>query len=98
MSGGERREYSHEERYERACQRVAMHIRGLWEETGHSDTRLLEGLFLPDEFTVVGRSHNYAGKGRREHVVPRLVIIKECLAMLAEGHDDKAIAALFASM
>ncbi|HTM79462.1 hypothetical protein [Asticcacaulis sp.] len=84
--------YTTEERLERACQRVAMHIRGLWEEKGSSDTRLLDGLFMPDEFTVVGKSHNYDGKGRREHVVPRLVIIKECHAMLERGESDLAIA------
>jgi len=87
-----RRTYTTEERLERACLRVAMHIRGLWEEKGSSDTRLLDGLFLPDEFTVVGKSHNYDGKGRREHVVPRLVIIKECHAMLERGEGDLAIA------
>jgi len=48
-----RREYSFEERYQRACLRAAMNIRGLWEEKGSSDTRLIEGLLLPDEFTVV---------------------------------------------
>ena len=67
--------FSPAERLERASLRVAMHIRGMWEEKGSSDTRLLEALFLPDELTVVGRSRSYEGKGHREHVVPRLVII-----------------------
>jgi hypothetical protein len=87
-----RRTYTKEERLERACLRVAMHIRGLWEEKGSSDTRLLEGLFLPDEFTVVGNSHKYNGSGRREHVIPRLVIVKECHAMLERGDSDQSIA------
>jgi hypothetical protein len=87
-----RRSYTKQERYDRACLRVAMHIRGLWEEKGSSDTRLLEGLFLPDEFTVVGHSLNYNGKGRREHVIPRKVVIEECHAMLECGKDDVAIA------
>jgi hypothetical protein len=87
-----RRDYSLEERKDRTFLRAAAHIRGLWEEKGSSDTRILDAFFLPDEFTVVGRSHNYNGKGRREHVVPRLVIIKECHAMLERGEDDKSIA------
>ncbi|MGN6363667.1 hypothetical protein [Asticcacaulis taihuensis] len=87
-----RRAYTSGERLERACLRVAMHIRGLWEEKGSSDTRLLDGLFLPDEFTVVGKSLNYDGRGRREHVVPRLVVIKECHDMLERGEGDREIA------
>jgi hypothetical protein len=88
-----RREFSRAERLERASLRVAMHIRGLWEEKGSSDTRLLESLFLPDELVLAGRSRSYDGKGRREHVVPRLVIIKECHDMLERGETDDAIAA-----
>ena len=84
--------YTDEERLDRACLRVAMHIRGLYEERGSSDTRLLEALFIPDEFTVVGQSEAYAGKGRREHVVPRRVIVKECHEMLRNGRDDAEIA------
>ncbi|MDI7775151.1 hypothetical protein [Asticcacaulis sp. EMRT-3] len=87
-----RRTYTHEERYERACLRAAMHIRGLWEEKGRSNSRLLEGLFLPDEFTVVGRSLNYLGTGRREHVIPCKVVIEECHEMLACGKSDDEIA------
>ena len=87
-----RKEYSREDRLERACLRVAMHIRGLYEEKGSSDTRLLEGLFLPDELVLAGRSRAYTGKGRREHVVPRLVIIKECHDMLERGETDEAVA------
>ena len=87
-----RRDYTMAERHDRACMRIAMHIRGLWEETGRSDTRLLEGLFLPDAFTVIGHSHNFTGKGRREHVVPRLFVIEKCIEMLDLGQDDKAIA------
>lgn len=71
-----------------------MHIRGLWEEKGSSDTRLLEGLFLPDDLTVVGRSHGLVDGApyRREHVVPRKVIIDECHAMLGRGDSDEFIA------
>ena len=88
-----RREYSRTERLERASLRVAMHIRGLWEEKGSSDTRLLESLFLPDELVLAGRSRSFEGRGRREHVVPRLVIIDECHKMLERGETDAAIAA-----
>ncbi len=87
--------YSKEQRLQRACLRVAMVIRGLWEEKGSSDTRLLEGLLLPDELTVVGRSvalENGEGKVRREHVVPRRAIIMKCHDMLADGQSDEAIA------
>lgn len=84
--------YTDEERLGRACLRVAMHIRGLWEEKGSSDTRLLEGLFIPDELTVAGQSNAYRGEGRREHVVPRKVIIDECHEMLRRGEDDARIA------
>jgi hypothetical protein len=87
-----RRPYSYEERRERASLRAAMHIRGLWEEKGSSDTRLLEGLFYPDEFAVVGRSLKYEGKGRREHVIPRRIVVNECHAMLECGESDIAIA------
>ncbi len=88
-----RREYSNEERFERASLRVAMHIRGLWEEKGSSDTRLLEALFIPDELTVVGRS--YAENAtRREHVVPRRVIVHECHEMLKRKETDEALAKL----
>jgi len=75
-------DFSRAERLERASLRVAMLIRGMWEEKGSSDTRLLETLLLPDDLTIVGRSRALRGKGRREHVVPRLVIIAECHKML----------------
>ena len=88
-----KRAYTNEERLERACRRVAMHIRGLWEEKGSSDTRLLESPLLPDELVVAGQSRAYRGTGRREHVVPRLVVVRECLRMLEAGHDDEALAA-----
>jgi hypothetical protein len=82
------------ELYARATLRVAMHIRGLWEERGASDTRLLEGFFIPDVFTVVGKSHAFDGVGHREHVVPRRVVLLECHRMLADGANDAAIAEL----
>ncbi len=88
-----KRNYTRDELWERASLRAAMHIRGLWEEKGSSDTRLLEALFLPDTFTVVGRSRAYVAPGRREHVVPRVVVVGECHDMLERGEPDAAIAA-----
>ena len=68
-------------------------MRGLWEEKGSSDTRLLESLFLPDEYTIVGRSIASPVGGRREHVIPRLVLAKECHLMLDRGATDEELAA-----
>ena len=85
------REFSREERLERACLRVAMVIRGMWEEKGDSDSRLFDWL-IPDDLTVVGRSHAYDGVGRREHVVPRKVIADECHKMLKAEQSDRALA------
>ncbi len=73
--------------------RVAQHIRGLYEEKGSSDTRLLEALLLPDELTVMGRSKAWSGGGRREHVVPRRVVIEHCHNMIEAGEKDAAVAA-----
>jgi len=84
--------FSPEQRLERATLRVAMHIRGLWEEKGGSDTRLLEALFIPDELTLAGHSQAFTGKGRREHVIPRLVIIEQCHRMLEARATDAQIA------
>jgi len=85
--------FAEEELHRRAALRVAMHIRGLWEEKGSSDTRLLEALLIPDRFTLMGRSLAAPGHGRREHVVPRKVIVDECHRMLVQGVDDARIAA-----
>ena len=87
-----RRWYTNDERCERASRRVATHIRELWEETGVSDTRLLDGLFYPDALAIVGRSIGYKDKGHREHVVPRLTIIKACICMLERNETDEAVA------
>jgi hypothetical protein len=79
----------------RACLRAAMVIRGMWEEKGSSDTRLLEEPLIPDRLTLVGRSRALKPGERhhREHVVPRLVIIKECHRRLHDGALDSEIAA-----
>ena len=88
-----RRLYTREERLARASLRVAMVIRGMWEEKGSSDTRLLEEPMLPDELTVVGKSKAFTGRGRREHVIPRLVVIKHCHEMLEREAQEKRTAA-----
>lgn len=85
--------FSDAELHRRAALRVALHIRGLWEEKGSSDSRLLEALLLPDRFTLSGRSHAAQGAGCREHVVPRKVVVDECHRMLARGNSDDDIAA-----
>lgn len=92
-AGGVVQSFTEEELHRRAALRVAMHIRGLWEEKGSSDTRLLEALLIPDRFTLAGRSVAAPGHGRREHVVPRKVIVDECHCMLVRGDDDARIAA-----
>jgi hypothetical protein len=84
--------FSKAELFDRAALRVAAHIRGLLEEKGSSDTRLLEALFIPDELTVVGRSRACVGEGHREHVVPRRVVIKECHRMIETGATDAEVA------
>ncbi len=89
-----RRTYSRSERLARASLRAALNIRGLWEEKGSSDTRLLEGLLLPDDLVLAGRSRAWTGAGRREHVVPRKVILDECHRLLGQGEGDDVIAAV----
>lgn len=84
--------FSEAGQFKRASLRAAMFIRGLWEEKGSSDTRLLEGLFLPNKWTCVGRSRKFTEKGRREHVIPRKLIIEQCHRMLSDGDSDEAIA------
>tara|TARA_R110002167_G_scaffold21007_6_gene76510 strand:- start:10032 stop:10556 length:525 start_codon:yes stop_codon:yes gene_type:complete len=88
--------FSRVERLERASLRAAMLIRGHWEELGNSDTRYLEAPILPDDLTVIGQSHSWSGKGRREHVIPRLLVITECLRLLKVGANDQMLATFIA--
>lgn len=81
----------------RACLRAALCMRSLYEEKGASDTRLLNPPIIPDELVVVGRSRNYRAPGRREHVVPRLVVTERCHEMIHAGRSDDEIAAFIAS-
>ena len=88
-------EFSDAERIDRAYLRIAMLIRSLWEETGTSDTRLLDCFLIPDTLTVVGQSLAASpGDTCREHVVPRLWIIRECHRRLGHGASDHEIARL----
>ncbi len=65
-------------------------MRGMWEEKGSSDTRLLLPPLIPDEYVVHGRSRS--GGSLREHVIPRRVICVECHKMLEAGATDEEIA------
>ena len=72
-----------------------MLIRGVWEETGFSDTRFVAAMIIPDVLTAVGISAEAVeGTMRREHVVPRILIINECKRMLRNGDTDDTIARL----
>lgn len=54
---------------------------------GHS--RLFEVL-IPDSYIIKGESEN--GKGRREHVVPCVVIRDRAYSMFNDGHSIKEVA------
>lgn len=86
------RDFSEAELLERACLRVAMFMRGLWEEKGSSDTRLLFDPWIPDRLTIVGRSRACTGKIYREHVVPRALIAHKVHAMFAAGASNTEVA------
>jgi hypothetical protein len=79
--------YTKPQLVERNALRLAMVLRGIYEETGGSDTRLLTGVLIPDELVEVGRS--LAGTDHREHVVPRKVIWTECQRFFDSGAPDK---------
>jgi hypothetical protein len=70
--------FSKEELVDRTFARVARVIYELWEE-GRGDTRLLDNWLIPDEFVIAGTSKR--GGGRREHVIPRIMIYDQCLEM-----------------
>jgi len=86
------RNYTPEERLERASLRVALVIREMLEETGHSHSRLLEGPLLPDDLTEIGMSDSITEGGWREHVVPCRVVIYECHRRFASGESDADVA------
>ena len=85
------RNFSEEDLIQRAFQRVAMVMFGMWEEKGSSDTRLLLPPLIPDEFVIVGESA--AGRENREHVIPRNIICYRCHEMFSAGSSTEAVAA-----
>ncbi|ASF46230.1 hypothetical protein [Methylovulum psychrotolerans] len=81
--------YSTEEMMERAFQRLAWNIKHMWEETGHSDTRLFMEPIIPDQFVIVGQS---SGGTHKEHIVPRVIICKQCHRMFEQGESVDVVA------
>ena len=81
----------------RACLRATFCIRSLYAERESSDTRLLNPPIIPDALTVVGRSKTYVAPGRREHVIPRLVIVERCHEMIKAEKSDEEIAGFIAA-
>ena len=72
-----------------------MVIREVWEETGLSSTEFLDRIILPDSLTIVGFSSQAREDTMcREHVVPRILIIQECVHMLRDGKEDQALSEL----
>ncbi|MFA4939888.1 hypothetical protein [Brevundimonas sp.] len=69
---------------------MALHIRGMWQEKGSSDTRLLNPPLIPDELVIAGRSVA-VGAIYREHVVPRRVIVAACHSMLKQSDSDATV-------
>jgi hypothetical protein len=86
------RDFTDAELLERASLRVAMFMRGMWEEKDSSDSRLLFDPWLPDRLTTVGRSKACMGEVYREHVVPRVLIAKAVHEMFARGRSDEQVA------
>ena len=85
--------FTREERLHRASLRVAHVMRGMWEEKGASHSRLLEPPLIDDELVTIGRSRACGDKLHREHVIPCILIVRECHRLLAAGRDDEEIAA-----
>lgn len=85
------RNFSIDQRFERASVRVAIVMRGMWEEKSSSDTRLLLPPLIPDEFVTVGVS--LEGSEHSEHVVPRKVICDECHKLIENGATNEEVAA-----
>lgn len=87
-------EFSREERIRRAFQRTAYVMRGMWEETGTSHSRLLDVL-IPPGYVTVGKSvqaENIGGKQISEHVVPLRTVCLRCYEMFATGASDAEVA------
>ncbi len=83
--------FSTQELKSRNFLRIARIIFELWEED-RGNTDLLNAILIPDEWVLVGTSVN--GGGKREHVVPRVVIYDECWKMFDQGKSIEEAAAL----
>lgn len=86
------RTFTDAELLERASLRVAMFMRGMWEEKDSSDSRLLFDPWIPDRLVIAGRSRACTGQVYREHVVPRVHIAYEVHRMFAAGCADEEVA------
>jgi hypothetical protein len=71
--------------------KVADAIHELWKQKGSSDTRLLDRPWIPNDMVTVGESH--AGKDRREHLIPRMMICMRAREMFADGRSPDDVAA-----
>lgn len=83
--------FTRDQLIKRAFLRIARNVYDMWEETGHSDTRLFMEPLIPDDFVIVGQSK--AGANHKEHVVPRVVICKKCHEMFHDGASIEEVAA-----
>ncbi len=75
-------QFTEEQRIERAFARTARVFFELWEEGRGIDTRILDSWIIPQNSVVVGTSVN--GGGRREHVVPCVVIVNYCIQLFEQ--------------
>ena len=82
--------FTNEEMLERAFHRIAWNVRHMWEETGHSDTRLFIEPIIPDAFVIVGKS--ISGGEHRDHVVPRVFLCHKCHSMYEQGATVEDVA------
>ena len=82
--------YSNEDMLERAFYRVAWNVHHMWEGTGDSDPRLFMEPIISDKFVIVGKSKN--GGTHKEHIVPRVVICKQCHLMFENGESIETVA------
>jgi len=82
--------YEKTELMDRAYYRIAWNIFHMWEESGSSDSRLLQEPLIPEVFVVVGKSRK--GTSRKEHVVPRVVICDICHRLYDQGATIEDVA------
>ncbi len=82
--------YSNEEMLQRTFYRIAWNVHHMWEETGHSDTRLFMEPIVHDKFVTVGQS--ISGGTYKEHVVPRVMICTQCHLMFDNGESISTVA------